>query len=313
MTTLFPEFPTPVAINEVAPRDGLQNEANFVSTPEKISLVDRLSATGLSKIEVTSFVSPKAIPKLADAKEVMNGIARFPDVIYSALVPNERGCERALECKVGEINLVLSISESHNLANMRMTVAQSMDRFRRIMDLVSGGSVTVNGSIATAFGCPFEGDQPIERVLWAVESYLEMGMESITLADTTGMAYPTQVIELVSALKSRFGDISTTLHFHNTRGMGLANVVAGLHVGVHSFDSSLGGIGGCPYAPGATGNICSEDLVHMLQLCGLRTQVKLDALLEIARDLPRIVGHDVPGQLVHAGKRSDLHKMPEPA
>lgn len=311
MTTLFPQFPTAVAVNEVAPRDGLQNEPDFVTTPEKVSLIDRLSATGLSKIEVTSFVSPKAIPNLADAREVMNGITRFPDVVYSALVPNERGCERALECKVDEINVVLSISESHNLANMRMTVAQSLDRFRRIMNLVSGESVTVNGSIATAFGCPFEGNQPAERILWAVESYLAMGMQSITLADTTGMAYPTQVIELAKALKSRFGEVDMTLHFHNTRGMGLANVVAGLHAGVHSFDASLGGIGGCPYAPGATGNICSEDLVHMLQLCGLGTKVKLDPLLEIARDLPRILGHDVPGQLVHSGKRSDLHKMPE--
>lgn len=305
---LFEKTPERVYINEVSVRDGFQSEPEFVPTERKIALIDRLSRTGLAKIEVTSFVSPKAIPNLRDAAEVMRGIERAPGVTYVALVPNEKGCERALEAKVDEINLVMSIGEKHNLSNMRMTCAQSLEQFRRVMDLVKGSGVRVNGSIATAFGCPFEGDQSVERVLWAQEQYLDMGMDSITLADTTGMAHPAQVREIAAACFEAQPYVPLTLHFHNTRGMGLANVIAAIDAGVVSFDASLGGIGGCPYAPGATGNICTEDLVHMLESCGLATGVDLDALLGIARDLPAVVGHDVPGAILKAGKRTELHR-----
>lgn len=307
---LFSTSPKRVFINEVSVRDGFQSEPQFIPTEEKIRLIDRLSDTGLARIEVTSFVSPKAIPNLRDAQEVMAGIARKPGVVYAALVPNERGCERALECKVDEINLVMSVGETHNLANMRMTHEKSLDQFRRVMDLVRGTRVQVNGCVATAFGCPFEGEQPVAKVMEVVRQYLGMGMNSITLADTTGMADPRQVDVLCRTFFETFPGIPLTVHFHNTRGMGLANVIAALNAGVNSFDASLGGIGGCPYAPGATGNICTEDMVHMLASCGVDTGVDLDRLLAIARDLPGIVGHEVPGQVIRAGKTTDLHRSP---
>ncbi|MDQ2695241.1 MAG: hydroxymethylglutaryl-CoA lyase [Pseudomonadota bacterium] len=307
---LFASSPRRVFVNEVAPRDGFQNEPRFVPTEEKIRFIDQLSKTGLAKIEVTSFVSPKAIPHLRDAEEVMRGIARQPGVVYVALVPNERGAQRALECAVDEINLVMSIGEKHNLANMRMTCAQSLAQFRRVMDLVRGSRLKVNGTVSTAFGCPFEGDLPPDRTLWAAQQYLEMGMDSVTFADTTGMAHPRQVNGLTQAFLKAFPDRPLTLHFHNTRGMGLGNVLAALDAGAASFDASLGGIGGCPYAPGASGNICTEDLVHMLESCGFETGVDLDALLPIARQLPGLLGHDVPGQIIRAGRRTELHPCP---
>ena len=296
-----------VYINEVAVRDGFQSEPLFVPTDDKIGIVNALSKTGLAKIEVTSFVSPKAIPNLRDAEEVMHRIEREPGVVYVALVPNERGCERAIACKVDEINLVMSIGERHNLANMRMTCEQSLAQFRRVMDLVKGTGLRVNGTIATAFGCPFEGDLPAERALWAADAYLGMGMDSVTLADTTGMAHPRQVNEVASRVIAAHPGVEVTLHFHNTRGMGLANVIAGLEAGVTSYDASLGGIGGCPYAPGASGNICTEDLVHMLESSGFHTGVDLDKLLDVARGLPQLLQHDVPSQVLKAGKRTDLH------
>lgn len=309
-TMLFDKLPERVFINDVAVRDGFQSEPNFIPTEDKIKLIDRLSQTGLAKIEVTSFVSPRAIPNLRDAAEVMQGIHRQPGVVYVALVPNERGCERALASGVDEINLVMSIGETHNLANMRMTCEQSLQQFRNVMQLVRGTGMRVNGTIATAFGCPFDGEQPIYRVLWAAEQYLGMGMHSVTLADTTGMAHPRQVEQTTRAFASSFPAAPLTLHFHNTRGMGLANALAGAAAGAVSFDASLGGIGGCPFAPGATGNICTEDLVHMFESCGIATGVDLDGLLAVACDLPGIVGHEVPGQVMRAGKRTDLNARP---
>ena len=307
MTT---KLPARVYINDVAVRDGFQSEPAFVPTEEKIKLIDRLSQTGLAKIEVTSFVSPKAIPNLRDAAEVMQGITRVPGVTYVALVPNERGCERALEARVDEINLVMSIGETHNLANMRMTCEQSLEQFRGVMRLLRGTGTRANGTVATAFGCPFEGEQPLYRVLWAAEQYLGMGMHSVTLADTTGMAHPRQVEQTTRAFRAAFADVPLTLHFHNTRGMGLANALAGAAAGAVSFDASLGGIGGCPFAPGATGNICTEDLVHMFESSSVDTGADLDALLAAARDLPAIVGHEVPGQVMRAGKRTELYARP---
>jgi len=304
---MFANNVTRVHINEVAVRDGFQSEPLFVPTDDKIAIVNALSRTGLAKIEVTSFVSPKAIPNLRDAEEVMHRIERVPGVVYVALVPNERGCERAIACKVDEINLVMSIGERHNLANMRMTCEQSLAQFRRVMDLVKGTGMRVNGSIATAFGCPFEGDLPPPRVLWAAGEYLGMGIHSVTLADTTGMAHPRQVNDIASRLIAAHPGVEVTLHFHNTRGMGLANVIAGVEAGVTSYDASLGGIGGCPYAPGASGNICTEDLVHMLESSGFDTGVDLDKLLAVARGLPDLLQHDVPSQVLKAGKRTDLH------
>ena len=301
------ETPKRVYINEVAVRDGFQSEPSFVPTEQKIAIIDKLSRTGLAKIEVTSFVSPKAIPNLRDAAEVMKGIGRQPRVTYVALVPNEKGCERALEAEVDEINLVMSIGEKHDLANMRMTCDQSLEQFRRVMDITRGTKVKVNGSIATAFGCPFEGDQSVERVLWAAETYLDMGMDGITLADTTGMAHPAQVHDVSAAVLKAHPKVPLTLHFHNTRGMGLANVVAGLRAGVTTFDASVAGIGGCPFAPDAARNISTEDTVHMLHEMGIQTGIDLDRLIEAAQLAERILGRELPGQVMKAGPRWQRH------
>ncbi len=302
-----------IRIHEVVTRDGFQMEPEFIPTERKIELIDRLSLTGLARIEVTSFVSPKAIPMLADAEAVMAGVARRPGTGMVALVANARGVERAIAARVDEVVLVVSVSESHNRANVRRSVAASFDGFREIVDLLRGTQIGVTGALATTFGCPFEGFQPLERVLRLVGEYAALGIRSVTLADTTGMGNPRQVRDMASAVRREYPEIEFALHFHNTRGMGLANVLAGIEAGVGRYESSLGGLGGCPYAPGASGNICTEDLVHMLHEMGCETGVDLSALLDASRLLASIVGHDLPGQVVKAGTSRDLHPMPTPA
>ncbi|WP_312680291.1 hydroxymethylglutaryl-CoA lyase [Stutzerimonas nitrititolerans] len=298
-------------IQEVATRDGFQIEPDFVPTADKIALIDRLSQTGLAKIEVTSFTSPKAIPNLRDAEEVMRGIRRVPGVEYTVLVPNVKGCERALACAVDEINLVMSASDTHGLANLRMTPEQSLAQFREIIEVTRGSAVFVNASLSTTFGCPFEGEVPEPRVYELVQRLLEIGVQGITLCDTTGMADPAQVERICREALRRWPDAVFTAHFHNTRGMGLANALAALNAGIDRFDASLGGLGGCPYAPGASGNICTEDLVHMFQRMGLDTGVDLDRLLHCAADLPQLVGHEVPGSVLKAGKADRRYPKPK--
>ncbi|WP_321842054.1 hydroxymethylglutaryl-CoA lyase [Paraburkholderia bannensis] len=297
-------------LNEVATRDGFQNEAVFIDTDEKIALIDALSACGYAKIEVTSFTSPKAIPALRDAEAVMHGIARAPGVVYTVLVPNVRGAERALSCNVDEVNLVMSVSESHNRANLRMTREQSFAQLVDVIDAVRGTGVAINVSLSTAMGCPMEGDVSTSTVLDWMARFAERGVHGVTLCDTTGMAYPRQVRELCERARAQFGALDLTLHFHNTRGMALANTLAALDAGIVRFDASLGGLGGCPYAPGATGNVCTEELVHMLELDGYDTGVNLAAVLDAAARLPALIGHDVPSQLLKAGRRTDLHPLP---
>jgi hydroxymethylglutaryl-CoA lyase len=290
-----------IAVHDVALRDGLQIEPVFVPTEEKIRMVNDLSRTGLKKIEVTSFTSAKAIPALRDAEAVMKQIERVAGVTYVALVPNMRGAERALECAADELNLVMSASETHNLANLRMTRAQSRRVLAEIID-VARGRAAVNISISTAFGCPMEGNVAADAVLELGDWFLARGATGITLCDTTGMANPAQVESLCLGLAERWKGAQLTLHFHNTRGMGLANVLAGLNAGIDRYDASLGGLGGCPYAPGATGNVCTEDMVHMLDAIGCDSGVDLDALLACAARLPQLIGHDVSGQVGKAGQ-----------
>ena len=300
-----------IHMQEVGTRDGLQVEPHFVETAEKIALVDALSDAGLVKIEVTSFVSAKAIPQLRDAEIVLREIRRVPGVVYAALVPNLRGAERAIEARADELNLVMSASVSHNLANLRMTQAQSFAGLAATAALARQAGVAVNVSLSCSFGCPMEGEVPQAEVLdWCARYVGEMGADSVTLCDTTGMAYPTQVARLTQAFRERFADTALTLHFHNTRGMGLANVLAGIAAGADRFDASFGGIGGCPYAPGATGNVCTEEIVHALDLMGYDTGVDLTRLLAASQRLPALIGHDIPSQLVKAGRRLDLHPVP---
>lgn len=305
---------TQLQINEVAPRDGFQIEASFVPTADKIRLIDALSSTGLARIEATSFVSPKAIPHLSDAAEVVTGIQRRPGVGITVLVPNVKGAERALAGGIDEVNLVMSASDSHGLANLRMTPAQSLEQFAAIIEAVrthpQGRAVFINASLSTSFGCPFEGEVPQTRVLDLIEHQLALGVQGVTLCDTTGMANPAQVARLCEAAQSRFPDTPFTLHFHNTRGMGLANALAAWQTGITRFDASLGGLGGCPYAPGATGNVCTEDLVHMFEQMGVATGVDLDALLATSATLPDLVGHETPGQVVKAGKADRRYPIP---
>ncbi|HEX6703501.1 MAG TPA: hydroxymethylglutaryl-CoA lyase [Albitalea sp.] len=298
-------------LQEVGTRDGLQAEAAFVPTIDKIALVDALSRTGLAKIEVTSFVSPQAIPALRDAEIVMREIERRPGVVYSALVPNLRGAERAIESRADEFNLVMSASESHNLANLRMTREQSFAALSEVAALAHGAGVAVNVSLSCAFGCPMEGDVAEAGVLeWSRRFVDEIGACGVTLCDTTGMAWPGPVAALTRDFRECWADTELTLHFHNTRGMGLANVLAAIDAGADRFDASLGGIGGCPYAPGASGNVCSEEIVHALDLMGYDTGVDLAALIAAARRLPALIGHDIPSQIVKAGRRLDLHARP---
>jgi hydroxymethylglutaryl-CoA lyase len=301
-----------VYIQEVSVRDGFQIEPSFIPTEQKIELINALSRTGLAKIEVTSFTSPKAIPNLADAEAVMAQIDRVDGVIYAALVPNVRGCERALACKADEINLFMSASQTHNLANLRMTQAQSLEQFEQVVRHIDGRAA-INASLSTAFGCPFDGAVPESVVLDLVQRYIDMGINAVTLCDTTGVANPAQVAQLCDKVRIRWPQLTLTAHFHDTRAMGLANVLAALQVGVDRFDASLGGLGGCPFAPGASGNVCTEDMVHMLDAMGYDTGVDLGQLLEISRLLPEIVGHDVPGQVAKAGPYTRRYPIPESA
>lgn len=298
-------------IQDVATRDGFQIEPNFVPTEDKIALIDSLSETGLAKIEVTSFTSPKAIPNLRDAEEVMRGIRRVPGVEYTVLVPNVKGCERALSCDVDEINLVMSASNTHGMANLRMTPEQSLAQFREIIDVTRGSGVFINASLSTTFGCPFEGEISEPRVYNLIQHLLDIGVQGITLCDTTGMADPAQVERICREAITHWPEAVFTAHFHNTRGMGLANALAALNAGINRFDASLGGLGGCPYAPGASGNICTEDLVHMFQRMGMETGVDLDKLLQCAASLPELVGHDVPGAVLKAGKSDRRYPKPK--
>jgi hydroxymethylglutaryl-CoA lyase len=301
---------TDITIQEVAPRDGLQIEPTWVPTDDKVHLIDAFSTMGFSRIEVSSFVSPKAVPALRDAAEVFTRIRRAPGIIYVALVPNLKGAENALAADADELNMVMSASETHNLANVRMRGADSLRVFADVAALGKRSGVLLNGSVATAFGCPFEGRQAPERVLEIVQRYLDLGVDGITLADTTGMANPAQVAALVERVLALILLAMLTLHFHNTRGLGLANVLAAYDKGARRFDSALGGLGGCPFAPGASGNICTEDLVNMSHDMGLRTGLDLDALIAEARKLPALLGHDVAGQVMKAGRTLDLHPTP---
>lgn len=299
-------------IQEVCVRDGFQIEPVFVPTDRKVDLIDALSRTGLSKIEVTSFASPKAIPALADAEEVMRRIDRAPGVEYAALVPNVRGAQRALACALDELNLVMSASASHNQANLRMSRQQSLAQFAEIVAVVAGRA-QINASLSTAFGCPFDGDVPDAQVMDLVQNFVDLGITRVALCDTTGMANPAQVRRLFGRAIERWPTVTFTAHFHDTRAMGLANALAALDVGVTRFDASLGGLGGCPFAPGASGNVCTEDLVHMFEAMGRQTGVNLERLLALACGLPDIVGHPVPGQVMKAGPATRRYPLPDQA
>ncbi len=297
-------FPESVEICEVGPRDGLQNE-DPIAVEQRVQLIDALSATGLRQIEAVSFVSPTAIPPMAGAEEVMARITRVPGVTYRALVPNERGAERAIAAAADELEVVVSASETHNRRNVRRSVDESIDGAKVLAGMAHDAGLPVDGIVSTAFGCPYEGDVEVAAVAAVAARLLEGGADSVSFGDTTGMATPRRVDALLDEL-DRIGVPSACvgLHFHNTRGTGLANVLMGLTRGVRRFDASIGGLGGCPYAPGATGNVVTEDLVHMLEDMEIATGIDLDALIECAHLAQHLVGRDLPGQVMRSGPRT---------
>jgi len=299
-----------IYMHDVSPRDGFQNEKVFIETDDKVAFINDLGRCGFAKIEATSFTSPKAIPALRDAEEVMHRIERVPGVEYTVLIPNVRGAERALSCGIDEANLVMSVSETHNQSNLRMTRDQSMQQLAQVIEVLADTQVAVNISLSTVFGCPMEGDIQEADVLRLVENFARQGVKRISLCDTTGMAYPSQVRRICRMAKASFPEVTFTLHFHNTRGLAQPNVLAAIDAGIDRFDASLGGLGGCPYAPGASGNACTEEVVHMLELEGFDTGIDLQKLLAVSARLPGLVHHDVPSQILKAGHRLTIHPPP---
>jgi len=301
---------TPVTICEVGTRDGFQIEPEFIPTDVKIDVVNRLSATALPRIEVTSFVHPRVVPQLRDAEEVMARITRRPGTVYAALVPNDRGAQRAIDAGVDRIHTVLSASESHNLANVNMTVAESLTRLEAVARVAHQAAIPLQGGISCAFGCPFEVDVPLEHLEAIIARLVACGFRAIGLADTTGMANPAQVRRTLAYLMPQFPGIEWTLHTHNTRAMAIPNILAAVECGVRHFDASIGGLGGCPFAPGATGNVCTEDLVHCLHAMDYETAIDLEALVAVSRHVQEVIGRELPGQIMKAGPWNRRYQVP---
>ena len=293
------QLPASVSIREVGPRDGLQTERP-VPVAGRVRLVDALSATGVRRIEVGSFVSPESVPAMAGTGQVFAAIERRPGVVYSALVPNRRGAEAAVDAGADRLQVVVAATESYNRANVNRTVAETLDEIGGVVRLAGG--TPVEATVSTAWGCPYEGDVPTDRVVGLAERLAALGCQAVSLGDTTGMATPTRVEALLGALAGRVPAVNC--HFHDTRGTGLANLVAALQAGCADVDTAVGGLGGSPSAPGAAGNVASEDAVHMLEDMGVATGVDLDALLAAARVAAELVGHPLRGQVLVAGPRT---------
>jgi hydroxymethylglutaryl-CoA lyase len=292
--------PTTVTVYEVGPRDGLQNEVAVISTRDKIRFVDRLSASGLGVIEVTAFVNPARVPQMADAAEVLAGITRRPGVRYTALVPNQKGLDRALAAKVTEVAVFAAASETFSQRNINQSIESSLVLYADVARAAHAAGVRVRGYLSTAFGCPFEGDVPIHRVVDLTARLLDLGVYEVAVSDTIGIAHPGQVRRVLSALVERVPTTSLALHFHDTRGTALANVLAALEFDVATFDASAGGLGGCPFAPGATGNLSTEDLLYMLDGLGIRTGVDLDAIFETSAEMQGAIDRPLPSRYFQA-------------
>ena len=294
-------LPTQVTIVEVGARDGLQNEKRYVSPEEKISLLDAIADAGARRIEATSFVSPKHVPQMRDAREVLAGCRRGAGAEYEALVPNARGMERALECELDRVMLFVAASETFNQKNMRASREKMLEAAREVAGMARDAGLKLRGGVVAAFGCPYEGRVPYGDVEWVVGEYADMGCEEIALADTVGMTNPAEIKRLTRRVIDKFPSVRCALHLHNTRGAGLANLLAGLEAGVDTFDASIGGLGGCPFAPRATGNVASEDAINMLHEMGIETGVRLPKLLEAVARAEKILNRQLPGLLLHAG------------
>lgn len=296
-------LPDTVRIREVGPRDGFQNEAEVIPTADKIRLIDLLSGTGLKRVEVTSFVRPDVIPQLADASEVLAGIERPEGVSFSVLIPNMKGLERALtqRDRFDEANFFLSASETHNMKNVNRSIEDSLAGLEEVVATAAGEGLRCEGVISTSFGCPYEGEVPVDRVLTIAERLAAAGCEEIGFGDTTGMANPAQVRRFFATAAERLEGVELTAHFHNTRGQGLANALAALEEGVTSFESSFGELGGCPVPPGSVGNVATEDLVSMFSEMGIETGVDLNALIGASAAAQEVIGRQLGSHVLKAG------------
>lgn len=300
------DWPQRILICEVGPRDGLQIEKTILTTEQKIELIERSAEAGAKIIEIGSFVHPKAVPQMADTDEVAKRMKRKTGVEYRTLVMNLKGLERAKEAAITKAKLTVSASRSHSLKNLNKTPEEAIKGFNESAEYAATHGITLSGAISTAFGCPFEGRVSLEQVVKVVSCFRDIGVKEISLSDTTGMANPRQVFEYCTKMKELFPDVVWNLHFHNTRGVGFANVFAGMMAGIERYDSCFAGLGGCPFAPGASGNIATEDLIHMCQEMGIDTGYDLDAVISLGRYLQQIIGHETSSFILKAGKSSDI-------
>lgn len=306
------DFPQEITISEVGPRDGLQIERTILPTGQKLQLIEALAASGLRRIEVAGFVRPDVIPQFADAPAIVAGLKRRPGLRYGALAPNARGAERAVASGIDDLKIGVAASDSFNELNVRMTTERGLQAIDEIAAVARGTPSQLVGVVATAFGCPYEGPVPLDRVRRIVGHIIEQGASIVYLADTTGMANPKLVADTVTDMQRRWPTTRIGLHLHNTRGAGLANALAGLYCGVRDFESSIGGLGGCPFAPRAVGNICTEDFVHMTMAMGIDTGLDIDALIAAGRLAEQLLDRTLPGMVLKAGKASELHAKEGP-
>lgn len=301
------KLPSSVTLCEVGLRDGLQNEKTILSTDEKVELLKGLIDAGYQVIEVGSFMHPKAVPQMADTDEVYKRIGEVPaDVELRALIPNLRGVQRAIDCGCKKVKLNVSASRMHNLKNLNMTPEQSVAGFAGCVEAANANGIAISGSISMPFASPWEGRTPVEDVDAIIEAYLKVGIHEISLSDASGMAVPNQVSELCSHVQEKYPEATWWLHFHNTRGMAMANIIAAMEAGMTQFDSSFGGLGGCPFVPGAAGNISSEDVIHMCDEMGVKTGVDVVKVMALSRHLRDILDHNLESYVLRAGRSSDL-------
>lgn len=295
-----------IRLCEVGPRDGLQNEKTILTAEQKLSLIEAAADAGFPVIEAGSFVSPKAVPQMADTDEVFRHLKPREGTEYRALIANLKGVERAAECGCKKVKLNVSASKAHNLANLNCTPAESVARFRTCVDAARSAGIGISGSISMAFGSPWDREIPVSDVIGIVQAYVDAGVTEISLSDASGQAYPTQVGAICRKMAKEFPQVSWWLHFHNTRGLGIANILAGMDAGFTQFDSAFAGVGGCPFVPGAAGNVATEDVVHLCEGIGVQTGIDLDQMLEVSRRLVTMLGHPTDSYLLRAGKSSDL-------
>ncbi|WP_040978506.1 hydroxymethylglutaryl-CoA lyase [Oceanobacillus jeddahense] len=303
-------LPTLVNITEVCPRDGFQSLPVNISTDSKVEIINRLQKCGFSQIEVTSFVHPKAVPQMKDADEVLQRVTKEEGVVFRALIPNVKGLERAIKANVDKVKLMLSATDSHSLYNANSKTMEAIENFKPIVQRAEGTNIKVSGSISVVFGCPYEGEVSLDRLLTICERYEKLGITDISLADTTGVGHPVQVKRVIRELRQHYPNFHFSLHLHNTRGMAFANAISGLEEGIVDFDSSVAGLGGCPYAPNASGNIASEDIVHGFEEMGIRTNTDLDSIIDVGQHLAEKFPEESNSFILKAGKSKDLVKAP---